>query len=101
MVLVRIVMQTKWGKASEVAQAMAEGADKMRDVIGSGRVRVLTDLSGPFHTVVEEIEVESIGEWEAARVKIFSHPEFQKSQESIEGMIESGSMEFYAIEYSS
>ena len=63
-----------------------------------GRARVLTDLSGPFHTVVQEIEVPSIAEWEQRRSEIFADPEFQKGQARLEGLIESGRAEFYTIE---
>ena len=39
-----------------------------RTMVGPNvRVRILTDLSGPFDTVVQEIEVESLAEWERLR----------------------------------
>lgn len=60
--------------------------------------RILTDLSGPFHTVVQEIEVPSLGEWEKSRVQAFADPEFQKRTARIEGLCESGRAEFYTIE---
>ena len=101
MILVRIVFQTKWGKSGEVAKLLAESVDDMADVTGAGRVRILTDLSGPFHTVVQEIEVESLAQWEATRAKVFTHPEFQKRMARTEGLLESGYQEFYTVEYAS
>ncbi len=98
MILVRLVFRTKWGKASEVANAFKESERILGNRYGHARMRVLTDLSGPFHTVVQEIEVESLAQWERTRGEIFANPEFQKNQASIDGLIESGSAEFYTIE---
>jgi hypothetical protein len=71
----------------------------MRRITGStGRVRILTDLSGPFNTVVEEIEVASLADWERQRAALFADPEFQQSQAVSDLPFESGRMEFYTIE---
>ncbi len=99
MVLVRFVIQAKWGKAQEVVDGFRQNAEMMRKIAGpNARARVLTDLSGPFHTVVQEIEVESLAEWERIREAMFSSPEFQQTQASMELPFESGSTEFYTIE---
>lgn len=51
-------------------------AEIMRRESG-GRARILTDLSGPSNTVVQEIEVESLAAWERQRAEVFSRPDFQ------------------------
>ena len=99
MIQVRLVFHCKWGKAGDVANLMSEGISAMAESMGAHRVSVLTDLSGPFHRVVQEIEVENLAEWEASRAKAFQHPEFLRSQEKMAEMIVSGSAEFYTIEY--
>ena len=96
MILVRIVFQTKWGKAHEVVEAM-KAMESLASEFG-GKMRILTDLSGPFHTVVQEIEVESLEEYAQTQAKLFSHPQFQKAQPLMEALIESGYREFYTIE---
>lgn len=100
MILVRMVFQAKWGKAGEVAKRFEEGKELMQRVLGQDvRMRILTDLSGPFDTVVQEFEVESLAEWERRRAKIFSSPEFQQAQESMpENPFVSGRTELYTIE---
>lgn len=100
MILVRMVFQAKWGKAGEVAKRFAEGKELMERVLGQEvHMRVLTDLSGPFDTVVQEFVVESLAEWERRRAQIFTSPEFQQRQESLmEIPFESGRAEFYTIE---
>ncbi len=98
MILVRMVFQTKWGQAQPVVDEMKRMAEKSR-----GRMkhpmhgRILTDLSGPFHTVVQEMEFESLAEWEKARAEMFSSPEMQDMQ-SQEIPFEGGRAEFYTIE---
>ena len=100
MVLVRFVFQAKWGKAHELASQMVVFQKTAERAFGDGigRSRILTDLSGPFHTVVQEVEVESLAAWERDRVKMFAHPKFQEMQAVTQGLMESGRTEFYTIE---
>jgi hypothetical protein len=98
MIRVRSVLQTKWGTADEVAAALKEGMNQLAKEMGGRNPHILTDLSGPFHRVVEEIDVESLAHWEQNRGKLFSHPEFAKFMARVDGLIESGYQEFFTIE---
>jgi hypothetical protein len=99
MILVRMVFQAKWGKAGQAANDYKQNAELMRKVLGPDvRVRFLTDLSGPFDTFVQEMEVESLAAWEKLRVKIFTNPEFHEVLSRRENPFESGRTEFYTIE---
>jgi hypothetical protein len=99
MILVRLVFQTEWGKAGQVVEGLRQNSEMMRRVVGSNvRVRILTDLSGPFHTVVQEMEYESLAEWERARAATFENAEFQEAQASSDSPFVSGQAEFYTIE---
>lgn len=98
MILVRFVFQAKFGKAGEVVESFKQNAESMGFVGPDVRVRYLTDLSGPFDTVVQEIELESLAQWEKLRKKLFSDPEFQEAQETMEVPFTSGRAEFYTIE---
>ena len=97
MILVRMVFQIKWGHVHEMVTDFKAFADIMRQESG-GRVRILTDLSGPFNRIVQEIEVESLAAWERQRAEIFSRPDFQEAQARNANLIESGWVEFYTIE---
>ncbi len=99
MIRVRQVFQTKWGKAHEVAEGMKRSAEIVNEILGGSNLRILTDLSGDFHRVVQEFEVESMAVWEENESKIFSHPELQKAMAESEGLIESGYREFFTVEY--
>jgi len=103
MIVVRFVFQAKWNKADEVVEGFKQNAEMMSRLAGSNaKVRILTDLSGPFFTVVQEMELESLAEWERLRAATFSDPEFQKAQAGASGEnpFESGRTEFYTLEAS-
>jgi hypothetical protein len=99
MIVVRYVFQAKWGKAGEVVEQFKKGEEMIREIAGENiRIRLLTDLSGPFDTIVQEIEVESFTKWEEFRAKLFSDPEYQKLQAEGEFPYKSGRAEFYTLE---
>jgi hypothetical protein len=102
MILVRMVFQTQWGKSQEVAEEFKQSMEWMRSITGhTGRVRILTDLSGAFNRVVQEIEYESLAEAERARAALFSSSEFQQRQMDSPLPLESGYTEFFTIEATS
>lgn len=101
MILVRLVFQAKWGRAGDVVDQFKQNVELMRRIQGSDvRVRILTDLSGSFDTVVQEMEVESLAEWERIRAATFASEEFQQMQADRENPFESGRTEFYTLEAS-
>ena len=99
MILVRNVFRAQVGRAGELAQLMA---DSFRRAAAAGRGpaawRVLTDLSGPFDTVVVEGEAESLAVWERSRTELFASPEFRAFAERGAELVVSGRSEFYTIE---
>lgn len=109
MIVVRQVFQTKFGLSGPMALAFKDSASWTRDILGGHaanvRVRILTDLSGPFNTVVQEIEVDSLAQWEQSRVRLFSDPRWHEMQARMQATMPdalvSGSLEFYAVEFDS
>jgi hypothetical protein len=59
--------------------------------------RLLTDLSGPFFTVVTEAEVESLGRWEEALAGGFGSAEFEEWFARMAPLVESGRRDFFTI----
>lgn len=95
MILVRDVFQAKYGKGDELVALFKEiGGEWGPGFYG----RVLTDLSGTFFTVVAEMEVESLAEWERRRAELFALPEFGEWFARMAPLVESGGREFYNIE---
>ena len=99
MIVVRNVFQAKVGRAGELARVMAESFRQQDGSAGGPAAwRILTDLSGPFDTVVMEVEAESLAAWEQARSAMFTTSEFQDSFASTSDMIVSGRNELYTLE---
>jgi hypothetical protein len=99
MIIVRMVCQAKFGKAGEVVAGFKQSVEIVRTLVGPKvRSRLLTDLSGSFDTVVQELELESLAEWERLRAVVFSNPEFQAAEAAMPDVIVSGQLEYYTIE---
>ncbi len=97
MILVRQIFQAKFGMAGKLAQEMLQSMSGAREPL-AGNMRVLTDLSGQFDTVVIELEFESLAAFEQRRSEMFSDPQFAEGFQRTAGMIESGRSEFFTIE---
>jgi hypothetical protein len=99
MIVVRTVIQAQFGKGGEVAANMAQSIGGMMDELGQHRKwRVMTDLSGPFDTVVLEVDANDLAEWERIRPKLFQTKAFGESMGRVQGMLASGRNEFYTVE---
>ena len=97
MILVRTIFHAKWGKADEVLQAMKEGVQTLTNSFPH-KVRILSDLSGETYTLVVEAEHESLASWEQFRARMWSSSQFREHASPGEGLIVSGSQEYYTIE---
>jgi pyruvate dehydrogenase complex dehydrogenase (E1) component len=95
MILVRTVFQAKFGKANELVASLKEAGQQFDEPV---QQRILTDLSGPFDTVVLEIEAESLADWERRRAELFASPQFGALSARMNALIESGRNEYYTIE---
>lgn len=94
-----MIFQAAAGRGGELAALFVESAAVMQEAVGTPRPwRVLTDLSGPFDTVVLEIEAESLGTHEETRPRLFASQAFRESMARSQGMIVSGRNEFYTLE---
>jgi len=99
MIMTRIVFQAKWGKASELVAGLAE-AMRHGDGVDAKehKVKLLTDLSGEFYTVVMEGQHENLAAYEQFRARLFSSSEFQDNNGRRDDLMVSGRQEFYTIE---
>lgn len=59
---------------------------------------MLTDLSGPFDTIVWEVEAESLAEWETMRVRLFELAAFRDSMARMQELVVSGRNELWTVE---
>ena len=99
MIVVRTVFQAKFGTGGKLAATLSEASGPMMKESGTPRRwRVLTDLSGSFDTVVQEVEVESLAEWETLRVRLFELAAFRESMATMQEFVMSGRNELWAVE---
>lgn len=78
---------------------MAEDLARMMPTMTAPRRwRVLTDLSGPFDTVVLEVEAESLADHERARAELFASPAFREGVGRTGPLMASGRNEFFTLE---
>ena len=97
MILVRVTFQAQFGKAGEMVELFKQNPSPPIGTHG----RVLTDLSGPFDTVVLESMVESIDDYFRQLREMFVAPEMNDEMRAMGKMITSGHREFYTIELES
>jgi len=99
MILFRSVFQAQFGKANELVAAFKDmnkflTADQMRSM----QPRILTDISGPFDTVVFETTHESLAALEQFRIAMFARTDISEGESPTTGLIVSGRNEYYTIE---
>ena len=98
MLLVRQVFQAKYGRGDELVALFRELNMRMRDAGElSPQIRILTDASGPFFTVVTETEVESFATWESGFREAMERPWMEEWFGRMVPLVESGSREFYSV----
>ena len=98
MVIARQVFQAKYGRGDDLVTHFQELNRRMREEGGTApRFRILTDVSGPFFTVVTEVEFESLGVWEGSFSEAMDRPWMGEWFSRMMPLVESGRREFYTV----
>ncbi len=99
MIVVRNVFQLKYGKAREALPLVREGlAIQKRALTGvEFSTRLLTDVTGPFYTLVLELTVPNLASFETNAPRLFADKEFQANQQKMVPLVESGYREIFTI----
>lgn len=96
MLVARQVFRAKYGRGDELVAVFQEFNSRMQAENGPGpRFRILTDGSGPFFTVVTEVEVENFAAWEGSFRESMARPWMGEWFARMMPLVESGSREFY------
>ncbi|NTU83831.1 MAG: hypothetical protein HGA45_31405 [Chloroflexales bacterium] len=93
MILVRMVFHAHHGKIGALVEGFKQATHGAPE-----RPVLLTDLSGPMETMVLEGRHESLAAYEQWRAELFTSRRFREGQGTMDGLIASGSIEFYTIE---
>jgi hypothetical protein len=101
MTVVRNVFRLKFGKAREAVALFKEGIAIQKRLGAAAGInfstRLLTDVTGPFYTVVLELTVPSLGEFEAGAPKLMGDKDWQANYQKIAGLVESGYREVFTL----
>jgi hypothetical protein len=98
MIVVRNVFRLKFGRSKEAVGLWKEGLALGKKLgFQSKSNRVLTDLVGPFYTVVFENTFESLSDFENAAKTLMPNPEWQAWYAKVSALTESGYREVFTI----
>jgi hypothetical protein len=99
MIVIRNVFRLKFGKARE-AVALFKESDAIQKRVGAGadfQVRLLTDVTGAFYTVVMEITAPSLAAFEAGAPQLMTNKDWQANYQKITALVESGYREVFSV----
>ena len=99
MIVIRNVFHLKFGKAKEGVALMKEGlAIQQRVITGVDfSTRLMTDVTGPFYTLVLELTVPNMTTFESYAPKLFGNKEWQEYYQKLTPLVESGHREIFTI----
>ena len=96
MILVRNIFQLKFGKARE-AKALIKENEALVKQHGNYPTRYLTDLTGPYYTLVMEMTFESLAALEKSQSETMGTKEFSDWYQRFTPLVESGHREIFSV----
>ena len=99
MIVVRNVFPLKFGKSREVVALMKQAVAIQKKALAGVEfsTRVLTDVTGPFYTLVLELSVPNLATFEAAAPKLFGDKDWQANYQQMAALVESGYREVFSV----
>src|SRR5438309_8214430 len=97
MIVVRNIFRLKFGKAREAVALIKEGVAIQKRAGATFSARVLTDVTGPFYTVVLELTVPSLSAFETEVPRLMGDKDFHATYQKLEPLVESGYREGFTI----
>jgi hypothetical protein len=96
---IRTTYQVKFGKIDQAVDLFR----RLPGLLPAGlrkntHYHLLTDISGPMYTLVEELMVPSVGEWDSGRAELFKHPDYTNWFSGFQLFVEGGEHQFYTVE---
>jgi hypothetical protein len=99
MIVIRNVFRLKFGKTREAVALMKEGLAIQKRVTTGVELssRLLTDVTGPFYTLVLELTVANMTTFESLGPKLFGNKEWQEHYQKLTPLVESGHREIFTV----
>lgn len=96
MILARNVFRLKFGKAKEAIALWQEGVELLRTA-GVTDTRMMTDLTGPFYTLVLENTYDSVSAMESTMGGTMGTDQWEQWYQRFVPLVESGHRELFTI----
>ena len=99
MIVIRNVFRLKFGKAREAVAVLKESRAIEKRVMSGleSSSRVLTDVTGPFYTLVFELTVPDLATFEKNAPRLFADKEWQANYQKMTPLVESGYREIFTL----
>ena len=98
MIVVRNVFKLKFGAAKDAVGLWKEGLEVAGRAGFSARsTRLMTDLVGPFYTLVMESNHESLGEYEKSAQRLMATPDWKQWYAKVIPLTEGGYREIFVV----
>ena len=97
MLLIRDVFKCKPGQAKNLADKFKKGSEIMTQSGGPSSMRVMVDYVATYWTVVLEMEVESLDDFEKGMKEYASNAEMQKIMDGYMDLVDGGHREIFRI----
>jgi NIPSNAP protein len=97
MIVVRNVFQLKFGKAKDALALWKEGREIAKRTGSGEAMRAMTDLVGPFYTLVMEEEYPSLAEMEREMQSEMGAEEWKGWYQKFIPLVESGYREVFTL----
>lgn len=97
MIVARNVFRLKFGKAKDALALWKEGREIARRTGSGGKMRAMTDLVGPFYTLVMEEEFQSLSDMERDMERETGVEEWKVWYQKFVPLVESGYREIFTV----
>ncbi len=97
MILVRNVFQLKFGTAREAVALWKEGLEIAKRAGFGAASRILTDLTGPYYTLVLENTFDSLADYERQARETLAAENWKRWYQRFVPLVESGHREIFTI----
>lgn len=98
MIQIRDTLQVKFGKIDQAVELFTGSQEYTPFAAPEYRLEVLTDVSGPMYTLVNEFVFPDLGRFEAERQRSFTQPRQQEWFRQFQLFVEGGTREYFTVE---
>ncbi|MEW5874738.1 MAG: hypothetical protein AB1752_06105 [Candidatus Zixiibacteriota bacterium] len=96
MIVVRDIFQLHFGKARDAKAAMKDALPLMAKA-GAVNARLLTDVTGPYYTLVLEANHADLAAWQTFEKKGLAMTEWQEIYKRFVPLVQSGRREIFSV----